>query len=95
MAGGAAISVSTKSGTNQLHGSLFEFHQNSAVGAKNFFFKDKNTPKSLINIFGYTVGGPIVKNKLFFFNGWEGNRERGQPQQPVHCGDGPAARGRL
>jgi Carboxypeptidase regulatory-like domain/TonB dependent receptor-like, beta-barrel len=76
MAGGAAISVSTKSGTNQLHGSLFEFHQNSAVGAKDFFFKDEKTPKSLVNIFGYTVGGPIVKNKLFFFNGWEGNRER-------------------
>ena len=76
MAGGAAITVMTKSGTNDLHGTAFYFHENSKVGAKNFFFKDPQTPKSLRHISGGTLGGPIIKNKLFFFGGWEGLRER-------------------
>jgi hypothetical protein len=76
MAGGAAITVNTKSGTNDLHGSAFMFHDNSVFGAKNFFFKDPKTPKSLVTIPGFTAGGPIKKNKLFFFGGWEGTRER-------------------
>ena len=76
MAGGAAITVVSKSGTNDLHGSVFGFHQNSIWGAKNFFFKDPKNPKSLVSIGGFTVGGPVIKNKLFYFGGWEGNRER-------------------
>lgn len=76
MAGGAAVTVTTKSGTNELHGSAFLFHDNSKLGAKNFFFRDPKTPKSLVTIPGFTLGGPIVKNKLFFFGGWEGLRER-------------------
>ncbi len=76
MAGGAAITVVTKSGTNDFHGSAFYLHENSKWGAKNFFFKDPKTPKSLVHISGYTIGGPIKKNKLFFFHGWEGMRER-------------------
>lgn len=76
MAGGAAITVVSKSGTNELHGSAFAFHENSAWGAKNFFFRDAKTPKSLVSIGGFTLGGPIVQNKLFFFGGWEGTRER-------------------
>ena len=76
MAGGAATTVITKSGTNELHGSAFFMHDNSKFGAKNFFFKDPQTPKSLVTIPGFTVGGPIVKSKLFFFGGWEGLRER-------------------
>jgi len=76
MAGGAAITVITKSGTNELHGSAFLMHENHKFGAKNFFFRDPKTPKSLITIPGFTIGGPIVKNKLFFFGGWEGLRER-------------------
>ena len=76
MAGGAAITVITKSGTNELHGSAFLMHDNSRFGAKNFFFRDPKTPKSLVTVPGFTVGGPILKNKLFFFGGWEGLRER-------------------
>lgn len=76
MAGGAAIAVNTKSGTNEFHGSAFVFHENSKWGAKNFFFRDPKTPKSLRNIDGYTIGGPIKRNKLFFFTAWEGTRER-------------------
>ncbi|MBM3810654.1 MAG: hypothetical protein FJW20_03350 [Acidimicrobiia bacterium] len=76
LAGGAAITVSTKSGTNDLHGSAFMFHENSKWGAKNFFFRDPKTPKSLVTIPGFTIGGPIKKDKLFFFGDWEGLRER-------------------
>ncbi|MCW5977663.1 MAG: TonB-dependent receptor [Bryobacteraceae bacterium] len=76
MAGGAAITISTRSGTNDIHGTAFGFHENSKWGAKNFFFRDPKTPKSLVNINGFTLGGPIKRDKLFFFGGWEGVRER-------------------
>jgi hypothetical protein len=75
MAGGAAINVMTKSGTNDFHGSAFAFHDNNRLRAKNFF-NPADKPKSIRNIAGVTAGGPIVKNKLFYFGGWEGNRER-------------------
>ena len=75
MAGGAAITVQTKSGTNEFHGSLFAFHDNQRLRAKNFF-SHGDKPRSTKNINGFTAGGPIVKNKLFFFGGWEGYRER-------------------
>jgi hypothetical protein len=75
MAGGAAITVVTKSGTNEFHGAAFAFHTNNHLKSKNFFFVG-NLPRSTRNIDGFTVGGPIVKNKLFFFGGWEGMRER-------------------
>ncbi len=76
MAGGAAVTVVTKSGTNEFHGSLFGLHNNSAFQAKNFFFRGDKTPKSLNTIYGFTLGGPLVRNKLFFFGSWEGLRER-------------------
>ncbi|MBI3694265.1 MAG: TonB-dependent receptor, partial [Acidobacteria bacterium] len=75
MAGGAAITVVTKSGTNEIHGSAFAFHDNSVLRARNFFNSGAK-PKNIDNIDGVTVGGPIRKNKLFYFGGWEGNRER-------------------
>src|SRR5437867_1592041 len=71
MAGGAAVSVAIKSGTNDYHGSLHEFHTNSALKARNFFFLGNQTPKNIFNQFGGTFGGPIKKNKLFFFGDWE------------------------
>ena len=76
MAGGAAITVATKSGTNDPHGSAFVFHDNSRFAAKNFFFTEARKPKSLVNIDGFTLGGPIIKNRLFYFGGWEGTGER-------------------
>ncbi len=73
-AGGAATTVITKSGTNQLHGAIFWMHENAATNAKDFFRTDK--PSSKRNIAGFAVGGPIVKDKLFFFGGFEGTLER-------------------
>ena len=75
LAGGAAITVITKSGTNDLHGSVFAFNDNAVFRARNFF-NNGAKPTHNQNIDGFTIGGPIVRNKLFYFGGWEGNRER-------------------
>jgi carboxypeptidase family protein len=77
-AGGAAITVLTKSGTNNLHGSAFAFYNNQNLNAKPYFATEK--PKASSHIDGVTLGGPIVKNKLFFFGAWEGQYQR-TPQQ--------------
>lgn len=84
MSGGAAVSVVTKSGTNQLHGAAFEYHTNHAWGAKNLFFNPntpagRGIPQRIDNQYGGTLGGPIKKDKLFFFMSWEGTTtaERG------------------
>jgi hypothetical protein len=72
MAGGAAVNVQIKSGTNQFHGSLHEFHTNSRLKARNYFYYQPGTlPKNIFNQFGGTFGGPVIKNKLFFFSSWE------------------------
>jgi len=76
MAGGSAINVSIKSGTNEFHGSGHWYHTNSKVQARNFFFTAPQLPKNLLNQFGGTIGGPIVKNKLFFFADWERTTRR-------------------
>jgi hypothetical protein len=75
MTGGAAITVITKSGTNQFHGVGFEYFQNQALRAKQFF---ETGPKgdSKLNDFGGTFGGPIRKDKLFFFGSYDGTYER-------------------
>ncbi|HYO80186.1 MAG TPA: TonB-dependent receptor, partial [Bryobacteraceae bacterium] len=76
-AGGAAVNISTKSGGNTFHGVLFEHHSNSKLFAKNFFYPaGQATPKNIINIFGGTLGGRIIRDKLFFFGSFEGMRER-------------------
>lgn len=72
---GGVISVATKSGTNQLHGSGFEFFRNSAMDARNFFDGGTQPPFER-NQFGVTVGGPIRKDKTFFFAGMERLVER-------------------
>ncbi|MBI1790886.1 MAG: TonB-dependent receptor [Acidobacteria bacterium] len=71
MAGGSAINVSIKSGTNDYHGSAHWFHTNSAVRARNFFNVSSGIPKNILNQGGGTFGGPVRKNKLFFFADWE------------------------
>jgi hypothetical protein len=74
MAAGVAITVITKSGTNNFKGSLFEFFNNEKLNASPFFFGRTATPKLPIErqTFGGTLGGPIRRNQLFFFGSYEG-----------------------
>lgn len=77
MAGGAAITVITKSGTNEFHGSAFEFHDNQHLKARNFFQATGiDKPLRIYNNYGATIGGPIKRNKLFFFYSFDGTRQR-------------------
>ena len=79
---GAQVSLVTKSGTNQLHGSLYEYHRPSNLVANDWFIKNQQTAdgspnrptKYIVNTFGGSVGGPIAKDKLFFFYNYEGQR---------------------
>jgi hypothetical protein len=77
-AAGAVINFVTKSGTNELHGSLFEYFRNDALAATDFFSNaaGKKKPMFRFNQFGGTAGGPIRKNRTFFFGGYEGLRLR-------------------
>jgi outer membrane receptor protein involved in Fe transport len=77
MAGGAAITLVTKSGTNALHGSAFWFHDNQHLRARNFFFTPTTVkPVSIYNNVGGTIGGPVVKNKLFYFYSYDNTKQR-------------------
>jgi hypothetical protein len=75
---GAVVNAVIKSGTNDIHGSAFEFHRDDHLDASNFFANSTNTPKPFHNRhqFGGTIGGPIRKNRTFFFVDYEGLRER-------------------
>jgi hypothetical protein len=75
-AGGAVIQVETKSGTNQWHGSLFEFLQNDFMNARNPFSEPLGPPPLRWNQFGGSLGGPIKKNKLFAFGDYQATRRR-------------------
>ena len=83
---GAQVALVTKSGTNHLHGSLYEYHRNTITSANDYFVKNAellsgspNVPDKLIrNIFGASVGGPLKKDRLFFFANYEGTRRREQ-----------------
>src|SRR5918993_4502423 len=75
MTGGAATSVQTKSGTNNLRGSAFYFRQQDEMNARRGYF-DPTKLDSSTSIMGGTVGGPIVRNKFFYFGSWERNDER-------------------
>ena len=76
MAGGAAITVATKSGTNDLHGVAFWYHDNQHLKARNYFLKTPQKPKNINNTTGGTLGGPIIRNKLFYFGSFEAFLER-------------------
>jgi hypothetical protein len=85
-AGGAQVALVTKSGTNNVHGSVYEYNRNSFASANDYFLKaselasgSANTPQFLNrNIFGASVGGPIKKDRLFFFMNFEGYRDAEQ-----------------
>ncbi len=72
---GGQINALTKSGTNNLHGSLFEYHRNDNLDTRDFFDPSKK-PEFIRNQFGGSVGGPIHKDRTFFFFGYESLRER-------------------
>src|SRR5437763_8375033 len=79
---GAVVNMVTKSGTNEWHGSGYEFFRNSALDARNFF-NTVDAPQSQFhnNQFGGSLGGPIYKDKTYFFTSYEGQRESGgQPE---------------
>src|SRR6267378_5461696 len=71
---GSQVSAVTKSGTNDFHGDLFEFVRNDLFNARNYFATKGSTLKR--NQFGGTAGGPVMKNKLFFFGGYQGTTLR-------------------
>jgi carboxypeptidase family protein len=83
---GAQVSLVTKSGTNEFHGGVYEFHRNTATTANDFFNNrtvDENgngipRPKLIRNVFGGTFGGPVKKDKLFFFYSYEGRRDESE-----------------
>ena len=70
---GAVVNAITKSGTNSIHGDVFEFLRNDKLDAKNYFTSSKSELRR--NQFGYTLGGPIWKDHLFFFSDYQGTRQ--------------------
>ncbi|MCU1261073.1 MAG: hypothetical protein JWO80_3958, partial [Bryobacterales bacterium] len=73
---GGTVMVIGKSGGNQLHGTLFEFLRNEALNARNYFAQPGPKPEFRRNQYGFAVGGPIRKNRTFFFADWQGTRLR-------------------
>src|SRR5437867_8042883 len=78
---GGIITAVSKSGGNELHGNVYEFHRNDNLDARNFFDikskpDDPRLPEFKRNQFGATIGGPIVRDRTFFFSGYEGFRQR-------------------
>jgi len=72
---GSVVNIITRSGTNRFHGSVFEFLRNSALDARNYFNTETRKSEFQNNQFGGSLGGPIVKDKTFFFMAYEGQRE--------------------
>jgi len=73
---GAIINAAIKSGSNQFHGSAWEFLRNDKLDSRNYFDPVGAVPKYIQNQFGFTIGGPIIKNRTFFFFDYEGLRVR-------------------
>jgi hypothetical protein len=79
LAGGSTVNVQIKSGSNQIHGDVYEYHFNNNLEAHNFFDPNNGitrVPKDIFNQFGGSAGGPIVKDKLFYFVNVEATRQR-------------------
>ena len=78
--GGGVLTMTTKSGTNELHGTAFNFLRNNKMDSNNFFANRAGNDLGTFqrNEFGFSVGGPIIKNRTFFFEAYEGRRQRTQ-----------------
>ena len=74
---GAQVSLVTKSGTNEVHGSLYEFHRNTITAANDFFNNRASVdrPKLIRNVFGGSLGGPVKRGRVFYFVNYEGRRD--------------------
>ena len=74
---GGIVSVVTKSGSNQLHGSIFEFNRNDAFSANTYFNNKNGLPRDTLkrNQYGFAVGGPIKKDKIFWFTSYQGQKQ--------------------
>lgn len=73
---GSNVSIVTRSGTNSVHGSLYEFFRNSALDARNFFAPSDIKPPFRLDDFGANIGGPIARDGTFYFANYEGSRQR-------------------
>ena len=75
---GGVVNIASRSGTNQYHGSLFEYHRNKALNSNTYFGKAAglDKPPFVQNNFGGSMGGPVMRDKLFFFGNYEGYRNR-------------------
>jgi outer membrane receptor protein involved in Fe transport len=91
---GAVVNATTKSGTNGFHGTAYEFLRNSALDARNYFDPAK-IPEFRRNQFGGSLGGPVKKDRAFFFVNYEGLRQSLGQGQPVNAPDAAAHRGYL
>ena len=81
MGAGAVVNIITRSGTNTIHGDVFEFVRNGDMNARNFFAPKQDTLKR--NQYGGSIGGPILKDKLFYFGTYQGTRIRSAAQGSV------------
>jgi len=77
--GGGVVNAATRSGSNEFHGSAFEFLRNHVLNARNFFASSDDGLKR--NQYGFSFGGPVQKNKTFFFASWQGTKLRSIPTQ--------------
>ncbi len=75
---GGQVSIITKSGSNQFHGTAYEYNRNTDLAANSWFSNRAGVARAALvrNQYGFSVGGPIVKNKLFFFYNWEARKDR-------------------
>lgn len=91
--GGAVVNAVSKSGSNSFHGTAFEFLRNSALDARNFFDKGLAPPSFRRNQFGGAIGGPVKKDKAFFFFNYEGLRQSLGLTQTAFVPDANARKG--
>jgi hypothetical protein len=75
---GGNVEAITKSGSNEFHGNVYEFFRNRALNANDYFLEAQGQPKPVLsrNQFGGTIGGPIIRDRAFFFGSYQGTRER-------------------
>ena len=77
---GAQVTMVTKSGTNIVHGSAYEYLRNTATSANDFFANRSGVPRAKLNrnVYGVSLGAPVIKNRLFFFGNYEGRKDRSE-----------------